>query len=487
MQYLTHIFKRLSLILLSFRIFEKSFTSLVSSILILFGGILYAETEPNNDCIEAEPVLALGIYTGLVQGSSSQGDRDYYSFDVPANGTLKVTIHNKTNKILNYSELKNPFCPSSTSGVIGNNVSTDIEIPSTLAGKYFIYLEGDSSNVANTYDISAQFIPNVPSAGNDLKVTKISNVEEALIYDPFFYTVSVSNIGDQNVTDVNLTDTLPDGMTADLDMTNDLTTEWTCMDENNHTSGLADDVIKCTLDGKLDSGDISIFRLYVRAPSFVPNSGVVTNIIEVNSSLPDVNPSDNIYEETTQITNEKDTAEHLCYTERTEILNPDYNSTCEIKGNFYYGKGCQAYVLVREYNATTVLSDIKVYKMYAPETTGGSCEYVASTSGGSSSGQCNDLAHATEYGSYTQGYAVDIDETLVNNVEIRLHDSSTYNRPRIDGVAMFGDYMTELGFHHSGRIYECNGTSEGGVEATSSADLIDTPIDGTNAAAYNAS
>ncbi|MBN2250106.1 MAG: hypothetical protein JW682_07185 [Campylobacterales bacterium] len=307
-----------------------------------------------------------------------------------------------------------------------------------------------------------------------------------MIYDPFYYTVSVSNIGDQNATDVNITDTLPNGMSVDLDMTNGLTNEWTCKDENNLTTGLADGIIKCTLTGELHAGAISIFRLHVRAPSTQPSSGVVTNVITVNSTPQDVNPSDNTYTETTSVTNEKDTAEHLCYTDRTQFITLDYNTTCEIKGNFYYGNGCEAYVLVREYNATTVLSDIKLYKMYAPETKAGSCVYSGSTSAGPLVGDCNDLAHATEYGSYTQGYAIDIDENLVNHVEVLLHDSSTYNTPRIDGVAMFGDYYTALGFHHKGRIYECNGTSEGGVTVTSSADLVDTPINGNNAATYNA-
>jgi len=484
MQYRAERLKRLFFTLLSFRLLKQNLVSLFSSILILFGGILYAETEPNNACTEANPILSLGVYTGSGTGSSSQGDRDYFSFHVPADGTLKITIDNKTNRTLRYSELKNLPCPSSTPYSIGNNASTLIEIPSTTAEKYFIYLEGSQKNTANTYDISAEFIPNLPSEGSDLKVTKVANAEKVLIYNPFYYTVSVSNIGDQNVTDVNITDTLPDGMSADLDLTNTLTDQWTCMDADGQTAGRSTGVIRCMFSGTLDIGEVSIFNLHVYAPS---TDGNITNTIEVSSTLPDIDPSNNTYTETTEITNEVGTAEHLCYTERTEILNPNYASECEIKGNFYYGNGCEAYVLVREYNATTVLSDIKVYKMYAPEIKGGSCNYTASTSGGASSGQCNDITNLTEYGSYTQGYAVDIDQNLVNTVEILLHDSSTYNQPRIDGIALFGDYMTEPGFHHTGRIYECNGTSEGGVIITSSADLVDTPIDGSNAAAYNAS
>ncbi|MFT7878753.1 MAG: hypothetical protein ABXS91_00010 [Sulfurimonas sp.] len=451
--------------------------------LVLFGGLSYAETEPNNDCSEANPILAFGVYTGSDIGSSSGGDQDYFYFDVAANGTLQVTINNLTNKTLNYASLTTPFCPSSISGSIGNNASTVLTISSTLAGRYFIYVEGDNKNVANSYEISAQFTPNTPSSGHDLKITKVASVEEALIYDPFYYTLSVSNIGDQNVTEVNLTDTLPLGMTADLDTTNSLTSEWGCMDESGHTTGERSGVITCTLTDQLNTGDVSIFRLYVRAPS---TPGDISNTIEINSTVPDIDPTNNVDTETTTITNEVDTAEHLCYTERTEVLNADYNATCDIKGNFYYGNGCEAYVLVREYNATTILSDIKVYKMYAPELKGGTCEYSASSSGGTSSDQCNDITNTTEYGSYTQGYAVDIDQNLVNHVELLLHDSNSYNTPRIDGIAMFGDYITELGFHHTGRIYECNGTSEGGVTVTSSADLIDTPIDSNNAPTYNA-
>ena len=480
MQYLAETFKRFFLTLISFRKFR-----LFTTILALFGGLLYAETEPNNSCTEDNLILPFGVYTGTETGSSSQGDRDYFSFHVPANGRLKVTIDNKTNRILYYSELKNLPCPSSTSYSIGNNGYTVIEIPSTTADKYFMYLEGSQKNTANTYDITAEFIPNLPSEGNDLKVTKIASVQEALIYSPFYYTVTVSNIGDQNLTDINLTDTLPLGMSADLDLTNTSISQWTCMDEYGHTTGKRTGVIRCIFNGTLSMGGVSIFNLHVNAPS---TEGNITNTIEVNSSLPDIDPSNNTYTETTRITNEVGTAEHLCYTEQTEVLNPNYESKCQIKGNFYYGNGCEAHVLVREYNATTVLSDIKVYKMYAPETKGGSCNYDASTSGGTTPiTQCNDITNLTEYGSYTQGYAVNINQSLVNNVEIRLHDSNTYNQPRMDGVAMFGDYMTQLGFHHTGRIYECSGKSEGGVAITSSADLVDTPIDSANAAAYNAS
>ncbi|MDM5271234.1 hypothetical protein PGH07_03510 [Sulfurovum sp. zt1-1] len=482
MQYLAQTFKRFFFTLVSFRIVRQTIFSLFSSVLILFSGVLYAETEPNNSCITSDPILAFGIYTGSDIGSSSEGDRDYFSFDVPANGTLQVTVNNHTNKLLNYSALTSPLCPSSKVGYIGNNASKVFTIPSTLTGRYIIFLEGDSDNVANTYDISAVFTPNVPSVGNDLKVTKVANVQEALIYDPFYYTISVSNIGDQNVTDINLTDTLPDRMKANLDMINGLTTDWTCMDENNDTTGEVGGVITCTFDNVLRPGDVSIFNFHVRAPD---KNGTIINTIEVNSSLPDVDPTNNIDTETTFITNEVGTAEHLCYTERTEILNSDYNASCEMKGNFYYGNDCEAYVLVREYNATTILSDIKVYKMYAPETKGGSCEYSATTSGGGSSGECNDITNVNDYGSYTEGYAVDINKNLVNNVQILLKDKKTYNTPRIDGIAMFGDYITELGFHHTGRIYECNGTSEGGVEITTKADLIDTPIDAGNALTYN--
>ena len=477
MQYLTYIIKRFFLILLPFRRVKGSFISLVSGILILFGGILYAETETdNNSCISADIVLAPGIYTGTIGGESALGDYDYFEFNTPLNGTLTVELINNDNRVLNYSSLSTS-CPSSTPNTLGNNATVRLTISSTSSGKYYLLLQGNKKNQATNYTINATFTPNVPTTGVDLKVTKVASVGETLIYNPFYYTVSVSNVGDQDATDINLTDTLPSGMRVDTVQTNDLAADWTCTGTIGTTL--------CTYDGgSLDAGDISIFKLYVQAP---PSPGYITNEINVSSSQTDVDTTNNIDTETTYITNEVDTAEHICYYERTEINNPNYETACEKKGNFYYGNGCDASILIMEVNATDKLSQISIYKMYAPETKSGSCTYDSDTSANSTNGtQCSNLANTTEFGSYTEGYALTLNENNVSNIEVRMYDSDTYNTPRIDGIAMFGDYMTELGFHHTGRIYDCNGTSEGGVVVTSSADLIDTSIDVSNASTYNA-
>lgn len=465
----------------------KRFLFVFTTIFVLFQVNSYAEDEPNNSCLQANDILTGGLYSGYEIGSSSSGDRDYYYFDVPLNGELNVTITNThNNKSLRYSNLI-LLCPAVTTGTLTHGNSITLTISSTLAGRYYLYVEGGSNNPSTDYRIDARFTPNIPTPGTDLKITKTSNVGTVLIYDPFIYTVNVYNIGETNASNVVVTDTLPSGMNVDINATNTGSPDWGCIQISN--------TVTCTHTGNLNKGALSTINLHVQAPSTTGNPlggpGLLTNTAVVSSSAIDINPLNNTAIAITTITNEVDNAKDLCYLDTTDMTLPSNTSQCEIKGNFHYGNGCSASVLVREVNATDILSSIKVYKMYAPDTSSGSCTYSSTSSGlggGNLSGNCSDITNTTDYGSYTEGYAVDINQALVNNLNIILNDTDTDKNPRIDGIAMFGDYWTLLGFHHKGRIYDCNGTGEGGIEVVSSADVIDTPINNAaDAANYVAS
>lgn len=467
-------------------------------LLILFTSNAFPENEIGNTCNEAQALLPAGLFSASDSGSSGAGDKDYFSFTVPANGTLKVTIKNAStgsNVNLNYSSLTlgSSPCVTASSGSIVP-LGTQIQsISVTTAGTYYIYLEGTKNNTPTTYNISALFTPNAPSSGIDLSITKVSSVDKLLIFDTFFYTINVSNFGDSNASNVTVTDSLPLNMRVDLDATHASpnSTGWTCSGETITTV--------CTLEGNLTTGTLSSLQLHVKAP---PTDGNISNVVDVTSSSNgstsdiDATPSNNTATAITEVVSDIDTAEHLCYHERTEILNDNYNTNCEKTGNFYYGNGCGAYVTILENNVTDILSSPKIYKMYAPATSRGSCTYSAQGSTFSTSGQCNNISNSNDFGSYQDGYAIILDHNSTSNIEVNISDVSTDNNPRVDGIAMFGDYYVEenidgtaLRFHHTGRIFTCSGISEGGIEITSSADIIDTPIgaDGALAGSYNAS
>lgn len=445
------------------------------SFFIFLSGASHADDEPNDHCSEANIILSSGEDSDFLSGSSSQGDEDYFSFEVSANGTLTITISNdSTSTKLEYSTVSTT-CPSNAIGALLKGTSTTITIPTTVAGTYYVYVEGEKNNPSTQYTISAVYSPLIPSTGNDLKITKESSTDTVLIYNPFYYSINVTNIGDTNASNVTITDTLPNGMSVDLDLTHADSPDWNCTGTTGTTT--------CIHDGNLTTGSISTITLHVNAPS---TDGNITNTVTVASDGTDVNTTNNTATETTYITAEVDTAEHLCYTDTTDLTG-DNAAQCEKIGNFYFGSGCDATVIVREVNATDRLSDVTVYKMYAPDTSSGTCDYTATATDytGASSGTCNDMTNTENFGSYTEGYAVTLDGTDIYDIYLQLNDQDTDKNPRIDGVAMFADYWTELGFHHTGRIYDCNGTSEGGIEVVSSADVIDTLVTSSNANAYN--
>ena len=450
-----------------------------ASLFMVFVVDSLAELEPNNSCLTANTVIATGFQTGSAIGSSNSIDYDYYSFHVSANGELNVTITNTGNKELTYSALTIGSCPSSAAGTLAQGTSTVLSIPSTTAGTYYLYVKGNDPN-AVTYSVNGLFTPNVLIHGTDLKITKVDSKDPVLTNSTFFYRIDVSNIGDQNASNVVVLDTLPLGMYVDTTATNDASPDWTCIGTLGTTT--------CTYSGKLLAGETSTIILYVQAP---PTGGhdyvTITNFAAVSSLGIDVDPSNNTAREDTIVTALVDTAEGLCYADDTNQTNPTGVSQCDMKGNFYYGSNCDASVVVNDTNGSyDALSRVTVYKMYAPDLTGGTCNYSYTDSTASASGTCNNVLNTVDFGSYTEGYSVTVADNNVNSLTVHMYDHGTYTQPRLDGIALFGDYWTASGYHHKGRIYACTGAGEGGIEVNSKADVIDTPINNqTDADRYN--
>ena len=448
---------------------KKRGSILIFLLLMFFAPNVFAENEINDDCTQANAVIISGSQSGSTVGSSNDSDYDYYSFTVAANGKLDVTITNTGNKDLSYGSLTIGSCPSSEAGLLAKNTSITLTISSTTAGTYYLFVKGNDPN-AVSYSINGLFTPNVLVTGLDLKITKADSKDPVLVNDTFLYTINVSNIGDQNASNVVMADTLPTGMYVDITATNTDSPGWICSGTTGATT--------CTLSGSLLTGETSSIVLHVQATT---TGGLdyltITNIAAVSSDGTDVDPSNNTASESTVVTALVDNAEGLCYADDTETTNPTGYTLCDMKGNFYYGNNCNASVVINDTNASTdALSYVTVFKMYAPDLSSGTCSFAYTDSAASSSGTCNNILNTVDFGSYTEGYSVTVADNGVSSLTVHMYDSDSDTNPRMDGIALFGDYWTASGYHHQGRIYSCSGAGEGGIEVLSKADIIDTPI-----------
>ncbi|WP_161937654.1 DUF11 domain-containing protein [Sulfurovum riftiae] len=341
-------------------------------------------------------------------------------------------------------------------------------------------------------DTSTITVTSSTSSDSDLKITKTGSAEVVTVNRWFYYTIDVKNEGTDTATNVEVVDTLPTEITeVDEVLTNqDSDTVWTC-DANTTTSPIT---VTCLHDdSNISSGETHSIILYVRAPlesGTIENDVTVTNQTDTNSTT----VSSSAHEVTT-ITNDVDNAENLCYS-----VEPTTDADCLKRGNFYYGNGCTTLVTISDNNESNQsLEDLVVTKMYAPELDRGIATTSVGTirSTGATSGGPSPIA-ITEYTSYTEGYVVDVGNSLANDANFTLTDVNSYNNGnKMYGIALYADYNISItntagdtgNEHHSGRIYACGGGGEGGIEITTSADVIDTPIgtSATLAGYYNSS
>ena len=128
------------------------------------------------------------------------------------------------------------------------------------------------------------------TAEADLAVTKVDDVDPVLAGDALSYTLTVSNAGPSDATDVVVTDTLPAGMT--------LVSTTGCTEDPNG-------VPICTL-GTIAAGGSAQFTVSVTVDSSL--TGTLTNTATASSSAADPNPADNSVSEDTAVNAEADLA-----------------------------------------------------------------------------------------------------------------------------------------------------------------------------------
>lgn len=319
-------------------------------------------------------------------------------------------------------------------------------------------------------------------SNSDLTITKTGSAKIVTVNRDFYYTIDVTNKGDDTATNIEVVDTLPSAITS-INMiatNNDSNASWTCS-ANALTSPF---VVTCEHDNNISSGETQSIVLHVTAPStsgLITNNVTVTNTTDINNTTTSSTAS-----EQTTITNEAYNADDLCYIVHVPIGGTD----CEQEGNFWYGNGCETSVTIVDTNISSEnLTNLVVTKMYSPSLDNGSAETTLGTirESGGSTGGVSTLA-ITEYTSYTEGYIVDIGNLLVSDANFTLTDYSSYNQnKKMYGIALYADYNVS-DVHHTGRIYACTG-GEGNIEILSAGDVIDTYIgaDGTIANYYNAS
>jgi uncharacterized repeat protein (TIGR01451 family) len=118
--------------------------------------------------------------------------------------------------------------------------------------------------------------PTTVSASADLSITKSSSPDPVTVGQKVTYTLAVANAGPSAATGVQVTDTLPTGLT----FVSASSTQGTCTQSGG--------VITCDIGG-LASGGTATVTLVARATA----AGVVTNTARVTATTPDPDPSDN--------------------------------------------------------------------------------------------------------------------------------------------------------------------------------------------------
>jgi uncharacterized repeat protein (TIGR01451 family) len=399
---------------------------------------------------------------------------------------LAVTLSEAGNKgAIEVNYIDN--CNGSSSTVTISQGSTTVPITidtSTLTGGTSCTVILDSAsgsggqkigNIApDTSTITVVAAPTTPIS--DLKITKTGSADIVTVNRDFYYTIDLTNEGNETVTNVVVVDTLPNEMTTalvDIDATNNDSPYWDCS-----VTGAREVTCEHNTSG-IPFGETHSIILHLTAPSIsaeMTNEVTVTNTTDINSTS-----TSNSASEITTITNEVDNADDLCYIVNTPI--EDNAGDCLQEGNFYYGNGCISSITIVDTNVTDEdLTALVVTKMYAPSLDHGSAVTTLGTIRG---GGISTLA-ITEYTSYTEGYIVDIEDALVSDANFTLTDTNSYNNGnKMYGIALYADYNIS-DEHHTGRIYACTG-GEGGIEILSAGDVIDTPITSANAANYNAS
>lgn len=150
-------------------------------------GWAIAESEPNDNCGEANPLLETNTTTtGARNGSTVSGNPDYFEIFVDENRTLKITITNETqSKDLEFdmkmaSECGNMF--GATMSTLDGGDSRTAYIFFT-PGYYYIAVRGVHASQATSYDINVSiYIPGGGEPGGYVN-TSVGVNDTGLNYD----------------------------------------------------------------------------------------------------------------------------------------------------------------------------------------------------------------------------------------------------------------------------------------------------------------
>lgn len=362
---------------------------------------------------------------------------------------------------VNYTTTALPSGLTLTGSVISGTptVIGDINVTATATDK-----DGSDSDV---FLISVSAVPEA-----DLNITKTAfdingNVATSLPVDgDFQYIIDVSNSGPDDAENIVVTDVLPTGVSG-ISLTSTDTSLWTCTE----SSG----TVTCNHVGNLSSGLTHSIIIDVTAPS---SAATLTNEANVTSDNDPDTSNNNTSLDTYIVSTEVDNADHLCY-----ISSALDVADCETRGNFYYGDDCTAMIMIVNLNTTSALSDVIVTKMYAPDLRSGTFTSDKGTYTGVES-----TLSISDFSSYTEGYIVDVGSfgTSATDMNFTITDvgsDSGNGANALTGIGIYGTYGNS-GFNYSGRIYACDGSSDSGIEITTSADIIDTPITTATLAGY---
>ncbi|MEN8251299.1 MAG: hypothetical protein ABFS32_20375, partial [Bacteroidota bacterium] len=389
------------------------------------------------------------------------------------NGDLNVTYTNSDDNSTNYFIIEQWYDEYTlTIDINTSDLNQGDEFDITLISA--IDSSGADTGIITDDDTSTITI-GAPMA--DLYIVKKGSQNTVKINTSFSYAIAVINLGSADASGITVTDTLPTALQGsgiiDLVTTNTDSVGWTCTQSPSDYSQVV-----CAFDNNISAGENKIITLHVNVPNDINIIGTIINNVSVSSDADYDIRNDDAIERTRLVAEnyeEENEVLELCYTDTTEdtMNSTDFNKNCEKTGNFWSGNGCIATV---DINATSTLThdiNITLTKMYAPEIVNGTCSIDISV------GTCSGFQDIIidESPSFTKGYKYNIASSYGN---FTISDSDSYdgnpNNPAdLDGIGIYATYTYE-GIYHFGRLADCSGASEGGVEITSTADSIDTSI-----------